>query len=1119
MSEMSSFYGGRQGASFVIVKRFDGINIPQVEGQEQYTNALYAINSSTNSFLLVSASEGGNVAVGDNVYLIKRTNDNKNDYTWQNHLNDGSAINEGQYNFPKKMAEGMVQCFSQGAKSANEVNYGEYVIIDTIAEMNDRNNLDNGKVFRRGMNVDTELAGAEYIGCIVGPEGSSVELSLVHYDDIIDEATGSDEYTVTEHDLIPGEHDGIYEDAIKYAYVTIQDEYGNIEGTEVGFKIPTLVQDFYGQAVSPYYRGVLIEPDEEQYVDGKWKHPFYQRWKINIPKGIHGKDAVNFRIIPRVTMLKGYFNESHGTYLYSSKDLAPDHLIGFADDQIFNTIINLESQNTDWIEIQYNDPRYPHVYAYKSQCGMDTLYYDEVDYSSEVIYTESHPIGLINTIERVHLSDNGILTVYYRGSMLPDEQAEKIRWIDTESSTGIVIDPDGSMHVYYNTTHEPRGSADPYERIDTQNRAHDHDDFPYVLKWISNVTIDAVGTIRIYDNVNPDSPAYTFDRYMKCIDNIYIENTAFSSTDEGSGDQKIHISYNTGENAIIGNPLNYIIETAVVGSNNYNAPYGHLIVYYADPLLREVYRDNWITFPSSKYPDKIWTQWVDLGQVEGPAGGIHILKNVYSMNELMDANYNWIPPERLRNDAGEIIDDKAAGWSCTYTPGIFIATTSSDPDALKIVANTVIPSDGEIRLSIVENVNPSQFHVGDYVKFDQTDDTEILCFNYEVNEWYTIGSIFSDSDVVKQIETTSAADYEILLSGSADNVTRSENARKNTQLTFNPANGNLKVNKINNVAVGNNPKFTDTWKANSSSSEGYVASGNGQVNKVWKTDSNGIPAWREDADTKYNVVSKTAAGLAPQLPNETGTTKYLRQDGNWAAPSAYSFTTGDNNGQIKVSPSDGDAYNVNVKGLSNLAYIGINGSTSQYLRGDGRWIAPPNDNTWIPMKGATSSADGTVGYVNAVPPSNGYNTKYLRADGSWEVPPNNQVAQINSNTTNAELSVLLSYSATGETETQGIRKDSNLKYNPYTNNLTVSKINNVAQRTPLYDQTLNFNNNLVATIAVTGITAQTAIEVYFQNREVAINSQVVAETGANVITFTAQSAPSENIVCNIYFRD
>lgn len=62
----------------------------------------------------------------------------------------------------------------------------------------------------------------------------------------------------------------------------------------------------------------------------------------------------------------------------------------------------------------------------------------------------------------------------------------------------------------------------------------------------------------------------------------------------------------------------------------------------------------------------------------------------------------------------------------------------------------------------------------------------------------------------------------------------------------------------------------------------------------------------------------------------------------------------------------------------------LNGSTSNYLRGDGTWATPPNT-TYSNMSGASTSAAGKAGLVPA--PAAGAANRYLRSDGTWAVPP------------------------------------------------------------------------------------------------------------------------------------
>jgi hypothetical protein len=101
---------------------------------------------------------------------------------------------------------------------------------------------------------------------------------------------------------------------------------------------------------------------------------------------------------------------------------------------------------------------------------------------------------------------------------------------------------------------------------------------------------------------------------------------------------------------------------------------------------------------------------------------------------------------------------------------------------------------------------------------------------------------------------------------------------------------------------------------------------------------------------------------------------------------------------ITVTPGSGNAYTLTTQDTtythptsSGNKHIPSGGSSGQFLGwsadGTAKWVNNPNTNTWTAMVGATSSSNGSVGYVNAVPPKDGYNTKYLRADGTWQVPP------------------------------------------------------------------------------------------------------------------------------------
>lgn len=407
----------------------------------------------------------------------------------------------------------------------------------------------------------------------------------------------------------------------------------------------------------------------------------------------------------------------------------------------------------------------------------------------------------------------------------------------------------------------------------------------------------------------------------------------------------------------------------------------------------------------------------------GESGKIYIDKSTNLTYRWSGTTYAEISPSlalgetsstAYRGDRGKTAYDHASAKGSAFSSGLYKITTNDQGH----VTNAIAVSKSDITALGIPSSDTNT-----------TYGLSISGHTVSLVEGGTTSSVTvpdeNDNDAVTQTPTTTNSNYEVLFSGTADNTTKTEGVRKNSNLTFNPSTGNLQVTKINGVTVGSNPKFTDENTTYGLSISGQTIS----LVEGGSSDSIDIPAQH---DTTYTFTGGTngftvtddggdsqSVTITPSIANNvTGsgnsgyltkfngsntvtngpqlgsdTTKYLRNDGTWGTPPNDDTKYGLSISDHTVSIVEG--------GSTSSVEIPDNNTTYTFENGTNGFKVTPSGGTAQTVTVTPSIANnitgsGSSGYIakfngnNTItsgPQIGSDTTKYLRNDGSWETPP------------------------------------------------------------------------------------------------------------------------------------
>lgn len=239
-----------------------------------------------------------------------------------------------------------------------------------------------------------------------------------------------------------------------------------------------------------------------------------------------------------------------------------------------NSFKNLRVVSASWINVYFPDGFADGFILQDDNPDSQHLIYDYQNEDSGEL--ETYYLGKYSIINNVLLSDDGTLSFVFNGNKTVS-YTKKVKWISS-----VNLSEDGTLTFEYNNGEAPT----VYEKA---------------IKTIKDISLLDDGTFTIIDNQGNE-----FKKELIWPTSIMLESTSEDApTEEGSGSQKLKVTYNNGDFEYISPPINYIMRTSI--DENY-----HLLILYSDPEKRA----NLINKTSYDGRD----DWEDMGSIKSDNG-------------------------------------------------------------------------------------------------------------------------------------------------------------------------------------------------------------------------------------------------------------------------------------------------------------------------------------------------------------------------------------------------------------------------------------------------------------------------------------------------------------------